>query len=91
MSTEAAAKRGMPWWGVVLIVLGAFVFVCAAGVGAVIWWVSSNKDRLATDGKKAIAEAQAFAVDHDQNACVDEGLRRADLCDGLMCETMARG
>ncbi|MBX3228762.1 MAG: hypothetical protein KIT84_39885 [Labilithrix sp.] len=87
---SAEAKRGMPWWGILLICFGAFVLVCAAGVGAVIWWVSSNKDRLAADGKKAMEEAQAFAAEHDQNECVDEGLRRADLCDGLMCETMAR-
>jgi hypothetical protein len=83
-------KKQPRWWVWVLVMFGVLLFLGAIFVGAIVWWVSANKDRLLAEGKQTMAEAEAYAADHDQRACVDEGLRRLDVCDGLVCESKAK-
>jgi hypothetical protein len=74
----------------VLAVLGVLVLCCGILVGGIVWWAAKNKDRLASEGKKVMVEAEAYAASHNQNDCVEEGLRRVDACSGFVCEGMAK-
>jgi hypothetical protein len=83
-------KKGTSWWKILLAVLGVGALLFAIGIGALIWWFSANKDRLVAIGKESSEQATAFAATHDQNECVDEGLRKTEACDGIMCEAGAK-
>ncbi len=87
---DAPQKKKLPWWAILLIVFGVLSLIGVAVIGGIVWWISANKDRILAEGTEAMAEAHDFAQTHDQNGCVDEGLRKASRCDGLMCETNAR-
>ena len=87
---DAPKKKKLPWWAILLIVFGVLSLIGVAVIGGIVWWISANKDRIVAEGREAMNEADAFAQTHDQNGCVDEGLRKAAMCGGLMCETNAR-
>ena len=84
------APKKTRWWLVILVVFGILSVLGIAVIGGVVWWFSANKDRLVGEGKTAMAEGSAFAADHDQSACVDEGLRKVSGCDGIMCEATSK-
>jgi hypothetical protein len=74
------------------LILGLLLMLAAAAVAALLHWYSSQQDRLRADGRVETAKAREYARTHDQNACVDEALRREDACKGitdLLCETRA--
>lgn len=79
-------KKKTRWWVVLLVAFGVIALIGILGVVGVVWWFSANKDRLLAAGKEGTAEAATYAASHDQSACVDEGLRRVAMCDGIMCE-----
>lgn len=89
-SSPPPKKRGLPWWGILLIVFGILVLLVGLGVGGIVWWVASNKDRIVAEGKQSIAEGESFGASHDQNACVDETIRKGSACDGVMCEAQTK-
>lgn len=78
-------KKGMPWWGILLIVLGVLLLLGIGAVVALVFWVNSKKDAIVGDTKKTQADSIAFASTHEQKECVDEGLSRASKCDGIWC------
>ena len=78
------------WGRVVLIGCGSIVVLAIVVVGIGAYWFSSNKDRLVAMGKQASLEAAAFAASHSQDDCVDEGLKKIDACDGILCEGGAK-
>lgn len=88
--TTAPPKKKMPWWAGLLIAFGVLALLGLAVVGGVTWWFMSNKDRIVSESKDTMAEAQAYAASHDQNACVDEGLRKVAKCDGFVCEAQTK-
>lgn len=89
MDPHRPAKKTR-WWLVLLLVFGGMGLLGVAVIGGAVWWFSANKDRLLAEGKESVAEAEAFATNHDQTACVDEGLRRGGTCDGFVCEVKAK-
>ncbi len=87
---HAPPKKKMPWWAVLLIIFGVFALIGLVVIGGIVWWVASNKDRIVADSKETVSQAQEYAATHDQNACVEEGLRKIEKCGGLMCEVNAQ-
>jgi hypothetical protein len=83
-------KKGLPWWLVVLLVFGGLFLVGALAVGGFVWWLQSNKDRLAESGKKAMDLGRSFGATHDQRQCVDEGVRQLSTRSGFIGEAEAR-
>jgi hypothetical protein len=77
-------------WLIVFICFGIVGLVVVAAIGGVVWWLSANKERLAGMGQEAETAARAYGKDHDQDACVGEGLRKIDRCDGIMCQASAK-
>lgn len=82
-------RERTPWWVTALLVIGLIALLGGLVVGGVAWWFHANKNRLLAEGKKAGDEGKAFAVEHDQRACVDEGVARCAACNGPTCEAMA--
>ncbi|MBL8612379.1 MAG: hypothetical protein JNL38_33870 [Myxococcales bacterium] len=83
----------MPTWlKIVLVMVGIGVVGTVAVVGGFAWWLSANKDKLASEGKAAMDEGAAYGRAHSRDECVGEGLRRLEECGevGLMCETTNR-
>lgn len=78
---------------IALVCFGIVGLLVVVAIGGAVWWISANKDRLVELGKASDAEAREFSKDHDQEACVGEGLRKVDACDGtsggLICRTAA--
>jgi len=85
-------KRTNPWV-IVLVCFGIVGILFFVAIGAVVWWISTNKGAIVEKGKASDSEARAFGKEHDRDACVDEGLRRVDLCNGakgaFVCMTAA--
>jgi hypothetical protein len=73
------------WWLILLILGGVTVLSCGLLIGGAMWWFDANKGRLLEEGKQVMQEAEAYAASHDQNECVEEGLRRTDACVGFTC------
>ncbi len=79
------------------VLVAVLIFLTVMVLGCVIFgivsasWVQEWFGGLAEQGEQATAEARNFAATHDQDACVVEGLRRAEPCaEGeLMCEVTA--
>ncbi len=71
---------------VILIVFGALIALWAAVVGGLFWWFSSNQEEFRRMAVEAQVEGQQFGSATTDQGCVDEGLRRAEACDGLICE-----
>lgn len=62
-----------------MIFLGGGAVCLACGVfGA--FRAQQFVEQTSADAERTIPEADAFAHEHDQVACRDEGLRRSDLC-----------
>lgn len=80
-----APKKGLPWWGILLICFGLCLLLGVAAIVGVGIWFSKNKDRIAQGAEQTLKDAETFAATHDQNACVDEGLVRSSKCDGIWC------
>jgi hypothetical protein len=85
-------KRTNPWV-IVLVCFGIVGLLIAGAIGGGIWWFSANKSAFIEKGKASDSEAREFSKDHDQDACVGEGLRRVDACNGanggFVCVTAA--
>ncbi|MDH3225514.1 MAG: hypothetical protein OEM67_00270 [Thermoleophilia bacterium] len=73
-----------------LIVVGAVVLLVALLIGGFAWWLSSNKDELKAMGDRIKAEATGFGQGRNGEACLAEGLRQLDACDGMMCAVKTR-
>jgi hypothetical protein len=83
----------MPGWVKLLLALAVTgVLGIALVVGAVVWWVRNNKDRLLEDARTAQAEGKAFGAEHTRGECIDDSVARAELCKpmDLVCITAAR-
>ena len=80
-------KKGLPWWGWLLIAFGILALLGIGVVVAGVVWFNNNKGRLVEGAQKTIAEADAFAATHDQQGCMGEGLTRSTQCTGIMCNT----
>lgn len=74
---------------VILIVFGALIVLGAAAVGGLFWWFSSNQEEFRQMAVEAGIEGQQFGSATTDQGCVEEGLRRTEACDGLMCEVKA--
>ena len=88
--SSAPPPKKTRWWLVLLVVLGVAVLGIGLVVGGIVWWVHANKDRLVAMGREAETSAAEFAASHDQDACVGEGLKKTDACDGIMCEAQTK-
>lgn len=75
----------MPTWLKVILVVVAvgIAGLLALGVGG-YWWFTRNKDRFVEMGKRARADATAYAAAHDGAQCLDEALERLDRADGIL-------
>jgi hypothetical protein len=73
-----------------LIVVGAIVLLVALLIGGFARWLSSNKDELKAMGDQVKTEATEFGQGRNGEACLAEGLRQLDACDGLMCSVKTR-
>lgn len=79
-----------------LIVLAAIAALglaacLACGVGGWLW-LERTAGEMRETGARVEGEAQTFAAAHTQAECVDESLRRNDLCAGdtdVMCRAQA--
>jgi hypothetical protein len=80
------------WWVVALAIGGVLMLCVALVVGGFVWWLSENRGRLREAGKQAQAEAEVYAANHDQNECMEEGLRKLSECGGiaLVCEGVTK-
>jgi hypothetical protein len=78
------------WWLVLLVLFGMVVGGIVLVVGGFAWWIHANKDRLAGMAREADTASTEFAASHDQDACVGEGLKKSEACDGIMCEASAK-
>jgi hypothetical protein len=83
-------KGGTPWWLILLLVFGGLFLAGGLAIGGFVWWLHSNKERLAESGKKAIESGRSFGATHDQAQCVDEGLRRLSAKSGIVGEAEAK-
>jgi hypothetical protein len=90
MDSAPPKKQGIAWWKILLGILGVIAILAMLAIGGLVYWLNANKDRLIAMGKEAEETSTAFAATHDQNACVDEGLKKSDACDGIMCEASAK-
>ena len=75
-----------------MAVLGVcLLFAIVVGASAV-YWLSGQKENIAKDiaeaGEQMANDAEQFAKDKDQQACVDEGIRRMQACGvtGVFCQ-----
>ncbi|HEY8073746.1 MAG TPA: hypothetical protein VIF62_06550 [Labilithrix sp.] len=87
---EQLPKKAKPWWVWVLVIFGILALLGMLGIGGIVWWFSANKDKFVAMAKQAEQESTEFAGSHEQSACIDEGLRRSDACDGIMCQAEAK-
>lgn len=78
----SSPKKGLPWWAILLIIGAVLVALVAAAVGGVVYWVANNAERLAAEGNEVKAAGRAYAEEHDQAGCFDEGFRRRMACSG---------
>jgi hypothetical protein len=90
MDPSAPPRKKTSPWLIVVACLGVVAFGVLAVIVGIVWWVSANKDRLASMAKESEQAAQEYAKDHDQDECIGEGLRKIDLCDGIMCRANAK-
>lgn len=88
--TQTVPKKGLPWWAILLLVCGILALLGGLAIGGAVWWFAANKDRIIADGKQSVTGAQQFAMQHDQNACVGEALRKVEACSGIMCEAQTK-
>ena len=67
----------MPRWLKILLIVALVVVVLVLGVvgTGVVWWMK-NKDALMARAKEVVAEGKEFGGRNDQQACVDETIRR---------------
>ena len=90
-SQVPAPKKKSQVWVILLVIFGVVVLFGVLAIGGAVWWFSANKDKFVAMAKEAEQQSTAFAAaGHDQNECVDEGLKRTDACDGLMCQAEAK-
>lgn len=75
---------------ITLGVLGGILLLCLAGGYGFYRWLASHKGEIVAVGSQAKADAALFATQHEQRDCVGESIRRADGCDGIVCETGCR-
>lgn len=81
----------MPKW--MKIVLGVLLLLMVLGgiaAAFAVRWARENFAALRSEAAVIDADARRFAQGKDAEACVVEALRRADACDGVMCEAKAR-
>ncbi|AKU99581.1 hypothetical protein AKJ09_06245 [Labilithrix luteola] len=81
-----APKQPRPWWKVLLYVVGGFLLLLGFIIAGAVMWLNSNKERLLAKADETRREAETFAQQTDQSGCVDEGVRRASACVGILCE-----
>jgi hypothetical protein len=73
----------------VLLAIGAFVVIVPAGIIiAAVLWFQGNRDRLATDGRKARDEGLSYGRQHTKEECEVEALAKNGRCGfgNLVCE-----
>ena len=71
----------------IALVLVTFMagFAAVLVVGG-IRWLQDAGDDLRSEGAAVTAEAQDYAQDGTNQACLDEALLRGSQCDGMVCE-----
>src|SRR5690242_11634213 len=84
-----APKQPRPWWKVLLYIVGAFLLLVGFAIAGIVMWLNSNKQRLLDQAEQTRHEAETFAQQNDQSACLDEGVRRGAGCTGILCEANA--
>lgn len=90
MPAPLPKKKGMPWWMFLVIGFGVMAMLAVIAVVVGVWWVGANKDRWVAEGQSTKAEANSYATNHDQSACLDESIRRSLACRGFSCEVHVR-
>lgn len=71
---------------VAIVVVIGLVLVVGGTCGGIAFWLNAHGDELQAKGKVVMQEGAAFGKDKPARACVDEGLRRLALLDGIMAE-----
>jgi len=67
----------MPGWLKALLAIAIILVVVVVGViGAGVWWLSRNKDKLLARGKEVMTEGRDFGRNTDNQGCVDESMSR---------------
>lgn len=90
MTPPSRPKKKLPWWAIMLIVLGVLMVLGGLAIGGTAWWFISNKDRIVAESAKSVADGKEFAATNEQSSCVREGLRKLDSCSGMICEAQTQ-
>lgn len=83
---------GLRTLGIVFAVFGGLTLLgCLACGLSGYFWFEQNAAGMREMGERMEAEANTFASGHSQEECVEDGLRRGDLCQDLeiMCHAQA--
>jgi hypothetical protein len=70
---------------IVLIIIGASIILCGGAFGLGAHWLGANKDNLVNEGRAAMSDGSAFGMGSTSEACIEEALRRASTCEGILC------
>lgn len=84
-----APKPPRPWWKLLLYFVGGFLLLVGFAIAGIVMWLNANKQRLLDQADQTRREAEAFAQQNEQSACIDEGVRRGAGCTGILCEANA--
>jgi hypothetical protein len=84
------SQRKTRWWLVLLLLFGGVFVLAGLVIGGAAWWLRENRERLVEQGKEATAEGRTYAATHDQDGCVDEGLRQLKARSGFLGEAEAK-
>jgi hypothetical protein len=90
MAPAAPPKKKTSPWLIVLACFGIVALLVIAAIAGFALWLNANKGRLAEMAKESEQAAQAYGAEHDQEECLGEGLRKIDVCDGIMCRANAK-
>ncbi|MDP2274439.1 MAG: hypothetical protein Q8K32_27080 [Archangium sp.] len=73
------------WLKYGLIIFSVMILLCGVSSVLTAWsWYGANKDKLKGVSERAKKEGAAFAFNHDDEACLDEALRRLSARSGII-------
>jgi len=71
---------------VFLLVFGACALLAAIAAPYVWQRLKDLKGPMDAELARSVADATAFAAEHEQSDCAPEAFRRIDTCDGIWCQ-----
>lgn len=75
-------------WKIALFIGGLVALTLSLVIGGAYYWFQRNEGRLKEEFKQATEEGRRFGDKKTGPDCEQEGLRRLDDCDSLLCGAM---